>query len=185
MSFDGQIFTRWRVRTGYLVAIAVLVLARPTPMSIVLGAAIGLVGLAIRAWAAGCLHKQEQLTITGPYAFTRNPLYFGSAILAIAAATAACSLVATVMLLGYFALFYSVVMRREEAELRSRHGAAFDSYALAVPLFFPGFRTSASTVNESSSFSWNQFKKNREWQAAIGFLLLLVAFALIWRFRLR
>lgn len=184
MSLDGQIFTRWRVRAGYLVAIAVLLLARPTPLGILFGAAIGLVGLAIRAWAAGYLHKQEHLTTAGPYALTRNPLYLGSGVLAVGAAVATRSIVATVLLLGYFALFYGVVMRREEAELRSRYNSAFDSYALAVPLFFPQLRSSPSIANASGAFSWAQFKKNHEWQAAIGFLLLLAAFALVWRFRL-
>ena len=75
-------FARWRVRLGYLVAVVVLLLARPTPLSMLLGAVVGAVGLAVRAYAAGYLHKQEILITSGPNAHTRNPLYYGSSILA-------------------------------------------------------------------------------------------------------
>ncbi len=76
MNSAGAFFVRYRVRLGYPLAVAVLFFARPTLRSIFYGAIIGVVGLAIRAWAAGYLHKQEILTVTGPYAYTRNPLVF-------------------------------------------------------------------------------------------------------------
>lgn len=181
MSADGKFFVRWRVRTGYLVTIAVLWFARPVPKSILYGAAIGLIGLLIRAYAAGYLHKQEVLTMTGPYAYTRNPLYLGSSLLALGAGVATRSWVSAALLLVYFAVFYSMVMRREELELRRRHGAAFDVYAKVVPLFFPRFAGAAT--NGAGAFSLAQYKKNREWKAALGFLLLLVILLAIWRLR--
>jgi protein-S-isoprenylcysteine O-methyltransferase Ste14 len=178
-------FARWRVRVGYLLAIAVLVLAHPAPKSIVIGGLVGLIGLWVRALAAGHLHKQEMLTVSGPYAHTRNPLYFGSAILTVGAAVAMNSWIAAALLCGYFALFYSVVMRREEGELRFHHGAAFDEYAKAVPLFFP--RLTAAKLGQgaagAAAFSLAQYKKNREYRAAIGFLLLLVVLVIDWRLR--
>src|SRR5208337_3180585 len=112
-------------------------LARPTPRSIILGAVLGSVGLWIRAYAAGYLHKQEVLTVTGPYARTRNPLYFGSSFLTVGAAVAMNSPWAAALLLIYFAFVYYLVMRREELELRQQHPIAFTAYAAAVPLFFP------------------------------------------------
>lgn len=130
-------FARWRVRIGYLLAVVVLWFSRPVPRSILIGACVGMVGLAIRAYAAGFLHKQEVLTTTGPYARTRNPLYFGSSILTIGAAIAMNSWLSAALLLIYFALVYTLVMRREELELRHHHGPAFDTYAQSVPLFFP------------------------------------------------
>ena len=130
-------FARWRVRLGYPLAIIVLVLAHPTPQSILYGALVGSIGLLIRALAAGHLHKQAVLTVTGPYAYTRNPLYFGSAILTLGVAIATHSWIPALLLLGYFALFYSIVMRREEQELRVHHGTSFDDYARSVPLFVP------------------------------------------------
>ena len=176
-------FARWRVRLGYLLAIVTLWLARPTPRSIFLGGLVGLAGLAIRAYAAGYLHKQEVLTMTGPYARTRNPLYFGSSILAVGAALAMHSVWAAALLLVYFALVYSMVMRREEMELRRQHGAAFDRYAMSVPLFLPRLLSKASAATGSAGFSWNQYKKNHEYQAAMGFVLLLMGLLVIWRLR--
>jgi hypothetical protein len=123
--------------------------------------------------------------VTGPYAYTRNPLYFGSAILTLAAAIAARSWISAVILCAYFALFYSIVMRREEAELRHHHGAAFDEYAQAVPLFFPRLRAAVLSFAGVASFSFAQYKKNHEYQAAIGFLLLLAVLLLIWWLRPR
>ena len=81
----AQTLARWRVRLGYLLAILVLWVSRPVPRSILYGAILGAIGLFVRARAAGYLHKQQILTVTGPYAHTRNPLYLGSAILALGA----------------------------------------------------------------------------------------------------
>ncbi len=176
-------FSRWRVRLGYLLAVVVLLLARPTPRSILLGAAVGAIGLAIRAYSAGYLHKQEVLTTTGPYACTRNPLYFGSSILAVGAAVAMRSWLAAAVILLYFAVVYAFVMRREELELRGKHGAAFDAYAAAVPLFFPWLPRKSPPGGAYGSFSWAQYKRNHEYEAPVGFLLFLILLVLIWRWR--
>jgi protein-S-isoprenylcysteine O-methyltransferase Ste14 len=183
MNSAGAFFVRYRVRLGYPLALAVLFFARPTLRSILYGALIGVVGLAIRAWAAGYLHKQEILTITGPYAYTRNPLYFGSAILALGAAVAARSWISAAILITYFAVFYSIVMKKEENELRPRHREEFDRYAAAVPLFFPRPIPARLGGNGEGSFSSAQYKKNHEWQAAVGYVLMLLVLAAIWRFR--
>ncbi len=183
MNSAGAFFVRWRVRLGYPLAIAVLFFARPQPRSILSGALVGLVGLGLRAWAAGYLHKQEVLTVTGPYAYSRNPLYLGSAVLALGVAIATRSWISTLLLGVYFTLVYSVVMRREENELRSRYAADFERYAAAVPLFFPRVSPAKLSDITSAAFSPTQYEKNHEWQAAVGFLLLLIVLVLIWRFR--
>lgn len=180
----SEFLARWRVRLGYLLAIAVLFLARPTPTSIAIGAALGVVGLCIRAYAAGYLHKQAVLTTTGPYAHTRNPLYLGSSFLALGAAVATRSWIAATLLLLYFAVVYSFVMRREESELRLQHGTLFAAYAVAVPLFFPKLSVRATMTTNGPQFSWEQYRKNHEYEATIGFALLLVAFLVIWWLRL-
>ena len=176
-------FARWRVRLGYVLAVVVLWLARPTPLSLLLGFIVGAFGLAIRAYAAGYLHKQEILTTAGPYAYTRNPLYLGSSILAAGAAIATHSWWAAALVLIYFALVYRMVMRREEMELRAKHGAAFDAYAAKVPLFFPDLGATAEKDASGARFSWAQYKKNHEYEAAFGFLLLLCILGVIWRLR--
>jgi hypothetical protein len=176
-------FVRWRVRLGYPLAGIVLFLARPNPHSLLYGGVVGAIGLFVRTYAAGYLHKQEVLTVTGPYAHTRNPLYFGSAILALGVAIATNSWLSALILCVYFALFYTIVMRREEQELRLQHGAAFDQYAQVVPLFIPHFSPSRLDAGTAGSFSFPQYRKNREYRAAIGFLLLLVLLVGIWRLR--
>src|SRR6266849_3365291 len=134
MSDAAKFFVRWRVRLGYILAVFVLAFARPTPRWVAIGAAIGLAGLWLRAYAAGYLHKQEVLTVTGPYAHTRNPLYLGSAILALGTGIATRSWISALILIVYFAVFYSIVMQREAKELHLRHGTSFEEYARAVPL---------------------------------------------------
>src|SRR6266566_3560755 len=175
MSTAGNFFVRWRVRLGYPLAIAVLWFSQPTPGWILLGTLIGIAGLLVRAYAAGYLHKQEILTVTGPYAYTRNPLYLGSAVLALGAGIATRSWISATILIVYFAVFYSIVMR---------HGASFEEYARAVPLFVPRLTAAKLPGDSAASFSLAQYRKNHEWQAALGFLFLLLVLLLIWRIRL-
>ena len=183
MSTVGNFFTRWRVRLGYPLAAAVLWFAKPTLHGIWVGGLVGVAGLCVRAYAAGYLHKQEVLTVTGPYAYTRNPLYLGSAILALGAGIATQSWMSAGIVILYFAVFYSVVMRREEGELRTRHGEAFEEYAKAVPLFFPRVTGAKLAGGSAEAFSFGQYKKNHEWQASLGFAFLLTVLLVIWRFR--
>lgn len=168
---------RWRVRTGYPVALLVLLLARPSRVSLLIGGAVGVVGLAIRAWAAGFLHKHEALAMHGPYALTRNPLYFGSAILAAGLIIAADSIWAGAFVAIYILLFYPAVMHREEAELREMYGDEFTAYTARVALFWPRLGIAKSTESARSRFSRQLYSQNHEYQAAIGFVLGL---AVLW-----
>ena len=175
-----KFWMRWRVRLGYPVATVFLVLARPIPRSILIGGIIAGFGLLIRAAAAGHLHKDEQLATTGPYAMTRNPLYLGSAILAAGFIIAGFSWWAGLIVALYFAVFYTAVIRNEEADLRKRFGAAFDAYSARVPAFLPWF--SARQQDEARSelpaaFSWPQYRRNREYQALLG---TLVGLGVMW-----
>jgi protein-S-isoprenylcysteine O-methyltransferase Ste14 len=183
MSDAARVFARWRVRLGYLLAVFVLMFARPTPLSVLAGAIVGAVGLWIRAWAAGYLYKQEVLTVSGPYAYTRNPLYFGSAFLALGAAIATRSWISAAILVVYFLVVYSVVMRREEGELLGHHGEAFRTYAAEVPLFFPRLVLRRQPAFAAGRFSFAQYSKNHEYRAALGYVLLLAVLLIIWRMR--
>ena len=176
MSAPGSLFVRWRVRTGYPLAIICLWLAwraHPTGTSILYGTIIGLIGLLVRALAAGYLHKNDQLATSGPYARTRNPLYFGSAFLAAAFAVASRSWIVALLLGAYFSVFYYAVMKKEEADLRGRFGSAFDEFERSVPLFWPRL---GSTGSAGVEFSWPQYLRNREYRAAVGFALLMAVF---------
>jgi protein-S-isoprenylcysteine O-methyltransferase Ste14 len=162
---------RCRVRTGYLMAVIYWLLAAPTPGSILTGAILAVIGLVIRGAASGHLRKYEELATSGPYALTRNPLYFGSAFLALGFALAGHSWLAGLLVVAYFGVFYYQVMRNEEADLRRQYGASFDAYAARVPLFFPQItqaRGKLETGAGQASFSWPQYRRNREYKTLVG-----------------
>src|SRR5260370_10359507 len=184
MRVAGNFFVRWRVRLGYALAIAFLWFSRLTSRSILLGVLAGIIGLWVRVNAGGYLRKQEVLHVTGPYAYTRNPLYLGSSILALGAGIATRSWISASILIVYFAVFYSIVMRREASELHVRHGASFEEHARAVPLFFPRLTAARLPGLSAGSLSFAQYQKTHEWQAAVGFFFRFVSFAAISRFRL-
>jgi protein-S-isoprenylcysteine O-methyltransferase Ste14 len=166
---------RWRVPMGFLLGVAYLVFSQPALKLILAGGAIGILGLAIRAYAAGCLNKNRTLATGGPYSRTRNPLYLGSMIMGAGFAIAGGVWYLGVALLALFILVYWPVMRREEAFLRGEFGETYSKYAEVVPFFFPAVR-SAGLGGEP--FRWTQYRKNREYQAAVGFcggILFLVA----------
>ena len=81
-------------------------------------------------------------------------------------------------------MFYFIVMRREARELNLRHGASFEEYARAVPLFIPRLTAAKLSTDSAGSFSLTQYKRNHEWQATAGFLFLLFVLLVIWRIRL-
>jgi protein-S-isoprenylcysteine O-methyltransferase Ste14 len=164
---------RIRVPLGFLFAVAYIWLAHPTVRSIVAGACLLLIGLLVRALASGHVTKNEQLTTSGPYAYTRNPLYFGSFILAAGFAVASRSwwvaLIATVM---FFAIYIPVI-RGEETFLGS-HFPEFEEYARQVPRLFPRLRPYQRSAN---SFSWDLYWKHREYNAALGAVFMIAAMA--------
>jgi hypothetical protein len=180
MSSPGPAWARWRAPLGYPTAALCLWLAHPTLRSIVAGSVIAGVGLLIRAAAAGHLRKREALARTGPYARTRNPLYLGSAFIAAGFALAGRSWVAAGLLALYFVVFYIQVMRREESELRVQYGKAFADYASNVPLFWP--KLGVKSAGEGG-FSFAQYVRNREYNAAIGAALTIAVLAALafWR----
>lgn len=176
---------RWRVRTGYPVAVIFLLLAAPTRLSVLIGGAVALLGIVIRGASSGYLRKYEELATTGPYAHTRNPLYFGSAFLAAGFAIAGHSWIAGLLVIAYFAVFYAAVMRNEENDLRTRFGAVFSAYAASVPLFLPRITAPRATLPQVSrparTFSWPQYRRNREYNALIGtFAGLAVMWLRMW-----
>jgi protein-S-isoprenylcysteine O-methyltransferase Ste14 len=174
VNFPKNFWIRWRVRVGYLVGIAAFWFARPRMNWLLCGVGIAILGLLLRGYAAGHLRKHKQLAISGPYAFTRNPLYLGSVLLAAGFSVASNSWISALVLAAYLAIFYPVVIRREQAELRTLYGAAFAEYASKVPAFWPRFSPALASTER---FSWSLYRQNREYEAAIG---LALAMAILW-----
>lgn len=174
----SRIARRIRVPLGFIFAAVYIWLARPAWWSIALGAGVSLLGVLIRALASGHVRKNEELTTTGPYGHTRNPLYLGSIVIAIGFAIAARSLWIGIVLVVLFLAIYLPVIRSEEEFLRSKF-ADFDEYVERVPRLVPRL-TSASP--ESGSFSRDLYLRHREYNALIGTVLMVCAliFKLVW-----
>jgi protein-S-isoprenylcysteine O-methyltransferase Ste14 len=169
-----EVLFRQRVRVGLPLAVLCAWLAEPSPVSLALGALIALLGVLVRGLAASHLPKHAGLATSGPYALTRNPLYFGSAIVAAGLLVAAHSWIAGVLGAGYFAVFYPPTMRREERRLRARYGSAFDDYAARVPRFWPRLAAASSA---GFSWSWGLYGRNGEYTAAAG---VAIGLAVLW-----
>ena len=159
---------------GYPVGIAAFWFARPQMKWLFCGVGIAILGLLLRGYAAGHLRKHKQLATSGPYAFTRNPLYLGSVLLAVGFSVASHSWISTLLLAAYLAIFYPAVIRREQAELKTLYGAAFVEYASQVPAFWPRLSPAMALTER---FSWPLYRQNREYEAAIG---LAVAMVILW-----
>ena len=127
---------RRRVALGFLLAVFVLWLANPTMMSLAIGGAIALAGEAVRIWAAGHVEKSREVTRSGPYRWTRHPLYLGSSIIGAGIAVAAANWLIAVLVFGYLGSTISSAIRVEEAHLREKFGGAYDAYAghMAPPM---------------------------------------------------
>jgi hypothetical protein len=111
--------------------------ARPTSSSLVAGGVIGAAGLALRAWAAAHLRKGRFLTLFGPYAHLRNPLYVGSFLLGFGVVWAGGQPLFLLPLVAYFAWIYPWHVGREEEELSTTFGDAYERYRGAVPAVIP------------------------------------------------
>ena len=171
----AQIARRIRVPLGFLFAVFYFWLARPTWRSIALGAIGVVLGLLIRALASGHVRKNEALATSGPYAYTRNPLYLGSLLIGVGFAMAARSWWVGIALVVMFFAIYLPVIRDEEAFLR-RTFPEFGEYARRVPRMVPRLTRGSNAADEASGgFSWDLYLKHREYNALLGALGMIGA----------
>jgi hypothetical protein len=162
---------RIRVPAGFAFTVLYLWLARPTWKSILLGSVFVISGIVMRALASGHVKKNEQLTTSGPYGYTRNPLYLGSLILALGFILAALNWWIALILAAMFAAIYLPVIQAEEAFLRKQF-PEFEDYSREVPKLFPRL---TSFHYSGKEFSWNLYLKHREYNAALGSAALIAA----------
>ena len=167
---------RWRVPLGFLVAAIFIVLARPRPLTLVAGGAVAVCGLLVRAWASGHIRKNDALAVSGPYAYTRNPLYLGTFILGIGFTVAAAGgwLLFCLLACLFAALFlgiYLPVMRVEALTLASLFGEDYERYAAAVPLIFPRLTPYGGDGVGGLKFDLSLYLRYREYRAALGLLV--------------
>jgi protein-S-isoprenylcysteine O-methyltransferase Ste14 len=164
-----------RVPAGFVLAAAFLWWSKPSWTSLAAGLPVAFLGLLLRAWAAGHLEKNLQLTSSGPYARVRNPLYIGTLAVAAGFAIASRRWELGVLFAAVFALVYLPVVELEEQHLRSLF-PDFKAYAERVPKLIP--RISAAP-GQSKPFRFSLYRRNREYEAFGGFLVGVAI--LIWK----
>ena len=157
---------RLRVTVGFGVAAAAFWLARPSWLSLGMGATAALVGESLRVWAAGHLEKGLEVTSSGPYRWMRHPLYAGSSLLGASFALAARQPVAAALVVVYLVVSLSVAVRLEEATLRVKFGDAYDRYV------------AGTAGNTHRPFSLDRARRNGEVQTVLGILAALAMLAM-------
>jgi protein-S-isoprenylcysteine O-methyltransferase Ste14 len=159
-----EALARRRVALGFVFGALVYWLAAPSWATLAAGGATAAIGEAIRLWAAGHLEKSREVTRSGPYRFTRHPLYLGSSIVGVGVVVAAASAIVAALVAFYLATTIPAAIAAEEAHLREKFGAEYDAYANRQA--FPMERR----------FSWARARMNREHHSiagvVLGFLLL-------------
>ena len=164
---------------GFVVAAGFLLLARPNLRTMLGSLVLVVPGLWLRGYAAGYVKKNTELTTTGPYAYTRNPLYLGSMLIAFGFAAASGRWVIVIGLALLFLAIYVPTIQSEETYLRG-HFAGFEEYARTVPRLLP--RWTAGRVHstgdvEKGRFSAALYQHHREYNSLIGACAIYVALA--------
>jgi protein-S-isoprenylcysteine O-methyltransferase Ste14 len=167
---------RWRVPLGFLCGALFLWFARPSWLTLFIGGGIALVGLALRAWSAGHIRKNSQLATSGPYSYTRNPLYVGSFLLGVGFTIASGQVWLALPFAALFLGIYYPVMRVEAADLAQLFGEDYEKYSRAVPLFLPRLKPYRDEKTLGTKFDASLYLRYREYQAALG---LIVAWGLL------
>ena len=181
----GQLAQRIRVPSGFVLAPLLFISARPNSRSLISGAVVSIIGLAIRAWASGYLKKNEELTVTGPYAYTRNPLYLGTFLLGTGVAISGGTLWFTALFMCLYLFIYLPVMFAEAETLRELFPSEYADYGRRVPLFLPRvtpyrrsrwqeFLAANDPVKEGRRFDASLYLRHREYRAALGLLAVYI-----------
>jgi protein-S-isoprenylcysteine O-methyltransferase Ste14 len=157
---------RLRVTAGFVMAAAFAWFSHPDATSLLIGLPLSACGIALRAWAAGHLAKDQRLATSGPYSFTRNPLYLGTLITALGLAAAARSMVLAILFAALFALVYLPAIELEEQHLTTIL-PGYAEFAARVPLLVPRWPSQFGP----DRFSQALYRRNREYQALLGWLI--------------
>lgn len=175
----AELAARIRVPCGFLLVLLYALFSRPVPELAPVGAVVALAGIVLRAYAAGHLEKNIRLATSGPYAYTRNPLYLGSALVALGFALGGGVWWLGLLFAWFLVALYLPVVGEEEAHL-AKLFPEFSGYAAAVPRFWPR-PPGPGGVPASGRFRWALYWKNQEYNALVGYLLGVAL--LVWKLR--
>lgn len=175
----SEVTKKLRLPVGFALGVAYLIWAPAvaTPLTLIVGGAIALAGVMIRAWASGHISKNERLAVTGPYAHTRNPLYFGSFLIGAGFAVAA-HWALLLVVIAFWALVYAPTMQRERANISGRFPEAYDKYSANVPAFVPRVTPWRDSAAEGGGFSPALYLKHGEWKAGVTYIFVMTWLAL-------
>jgi protein-S-isoprenylcysteine O-methyltransferase Ste14 len=162
---------RLRVPLGFITAILFAFASQPTWRSLSAGIPVALCGGAIRGWASGHLRKNAELATGGPYAHTRNPLYFGSFIMVVGSAVAGGSWWLGLWLIAFFLIVYWPVMQAEALHMQTLFAGDYQRWAASVPLFIP--RLTPYRGGATRGFDLQQYLRHREYRALIGLAIVM------------
>ena len=151
-----------------------LLFAQPTPGRLALGASVAFIGLGVRAASAGHVEKNRKLAVSGPYAYTRNPLYLGSGLAGVGFCIAGGRWWFFLLLAIFFIAVYLPVMRSEQEHLTTLFGDEYAAYARHVPLLWPRITPWRSGTMQPSRFNAQLYRYNREYEAFFAFLLIVL-----------
>lgn len=174
IKFDKRLVQRIRVPLGFIFAIVFLIFAKPSVVTLVAGSAVALAGVLIRAWASGHIRKAKKLAVSGPYAYTRNPLYVGSLVIGLGFTVASGVWWLGVLFAVLFLGIYLPVMRVEIGDMRRIFGEEFDEYERNVPLFVPRL---TKWKDSGEKFDLQLYLQYREYRAAIGAAVVIAILA--------
>ena len=169
-----QLAQRLRVPLGFFVIPAFLIFARPTPLTLVSGAFVAVSGILLRAWASGHLRKMAELTTSGPYAYTRNPLYLGTFLMVVGIAIAGGSLWLAIGISAAYLAIYVPVMMAEIETMQTLFPDSYDAWAAQVPLFVPRLTPARVSDGPSNRFDSRLFLTYREYRASVGLVAVLL-----------
>ncbi|MBI2838554.1 MAG: isoprenylcysteine carboxylmethyltransferase family protein [Acidobacteria bacterium] len=173
-SIKGRI-ARVRVPAGGIVALAVVLFAHPTRLSMLSGIAVTLAGEAVRIWASGYIRKNTRLATDGPYGYTRNPLYVGNLLIGLGVVIAAGNPWMALLFALYYAVCYGATIRCESEVLARLFGDEFERYRTEVPGFFPRLR---ATGESGGGFDRRLIWQNREYRAIAAVVAVYCLIAL-------
>ncbi|MCL4479143.1 MAG: isoprenylcysteine carboxylmethyltransferase family protein [Deltaproteobacteria bacterium] len=175
----NKFLSKYRIQIGFVFAILFIFAASPDIMGMTVGLPIGIIGLMIRLWASGHIKKNKQLSVDGPYSYTRNPLYLGSFFIGLGVSIMGSSAIFIIIYLAGFYFVYYNVIKGEEKMLIELFGAEFLDYKTKVPIFFPKLKP----VRLTKDFDIKLVIKHEEYNAWLGFIFVTIILYLKYHFK--
>jgi len=163
----------YRSFIGIVCLVLVLYLADPSPLSVAIGFFLIITGTFFRAWSSGYIDKNNRLATQGPYALTRNPLYFGNFVLGLGIAIAGNNIYSYVIFFAFYLMFFPFLMVFEHNRLKKKFGKDYENWASDSNSFFPRIKRLKGV-----GFNISYYMKNREYRVLYFSLLVIAIFIL-------